>query len=503
MGNDTLNTLSLQSLQAALEDLVVDSLAIEDFPLTGLCFDSRVCSPGNCFFALKGTRSDGRTYLAEAERRGAKLVIAESRTDSSIPTLVVRNARKALARAAAFAHAYPSRELKTIAVTGTNGKSSVSWILSHLLSLVADKSALVGTLGSGPVSAGKFQGKKSSLTTPDALSFQRFLRGQVAAGATSVVFEASSHALDQCRVDSIDIDAAVFTNLSRDHLDYHQNEEAYFQAKKRLFSELLETNSRNPGIAIVNLDDSAGARLVLELDLGERMIRVSPAGQAADLRVHERALALDKTRMLVEYQGAQCEFTSMLAGDFAVENISLALATLLALGFRLEQLQGAVESVPPVPGRLEVVRRDPCQVVVDFAHTPAALKRTLETLRPLTEGKLVCVFGCGGNRDTGKRPEMGQVAFELADEVFITSDNPRDEEPEQILQDIRAGIPEVGNPEQGAVRLVVDRKQAIREALAARSSEDVVLVAGKGHEEGIEIRGQTVPYSDRTYISSV
>ena len=454
-------------------------------PQANLTSDSRGVKAGDIFMAWPGAVHDGRAHIAAAVEAGAAAVVWEP-SDFAWPSDVrVENfALAGLSRlAAAFAvewYGDPSARLWAIGVTGTNGKTSCSHWIAEALTRVGRKTAIVGTLGNGLVH--DLQGSRH--TTPDAVTLQGLLAGFSEAGAEALAMEVSSHALDQGRVAGMHFDVAVLTNLSRDHLDYHGDMEAYAAAKSRLFTW--------PGLkaAVLNADDALGRRLAGEIK--GRVPQVLTYGmnqgdiRAEALQMDARGLAFT----LVTPWG-QATVRSPLLGRFNCENLLATAGALLASDVSLVQVAEQLEQLTPVAGRLQALPRESAcpLVVIDYAHTPDALEKVLATLRAITPGRLCCVFGCGGGRDRGKRPLMGAAVAQGADCAIVTSDNPRHEDPQTILDDILAAMP-------AGQRALVDRGAAILAAIAEAGPDDVVLIAGKGHEDYQEIGGQRLPFSD-------
>jgi UDP-N-acetylmuramoyl-L-alanyl-D-glutamate--2,6-diaminopimelate ligase len=448
--------------------------------------DSRQLQPGDVFVAVPGERTDGRRFIGQAVAAGASAVIWEAggyEWDARlrVPNVGVAGLRRQLGMLAAHVYGNPSAQQWVVGVTGTNGKTSCSHWIAQGLAARGRRAAVIGTLGSG------FPGAltPASHTTPDPITVQEQLAALLAAGARCVSMEVSSHGLDQGRVNGVAFSAALFTNLSRDHLDYHGTMEHYGAAKAKLF--------RWPGLrhAVINLDDAFGARLAASIDrtkvdvLGYGFGRGEISGHRLDLS--QRGLSLE-----IETPWGPAAVRSRLLGGFNAANLLGVLGVLLAAGVGLQDAAEALAELEPVAGRLQMVR-EPGRplVVVDYAHTPDALQKVLETLRVLlTDGaRLICVFGCGGERDPGKRPLMGEVATRLAHEAIVTSDNPRGEEPLAIIEQIVAGA----HPNY---HVEPDRALAIDRAVRAGRAGDVVLVAGKGHEAYQEIGGMRLPFSD-------
>ncbi len=434
--------------------------------LTGITDDSRRVRGGDLFCAWQGTTVDGHIFVSAAEAAGAVAALVERPVEGSgLAQVVVRDGRQAAAIVAALLHGDPAGSLVLAGVTGTNGKTTTVWLLRHLLG-GRRRAASLGTLGVVPADGGWSPGVES-LTTPGPVELAALLRSLVDDGVGAVAMEVSSHALEQARVHGLRFDAAVFTNLTRDHLDYHGTLEAYLAAKRSLVDLL-----RADGVAVVNREDPAWD------GLGEVAPRALAFALAppADIWVEELALGPFGARFrLVAPEGA-VPVELPLLGAFNVQNALGAAAAALALGVPLAEIGERLATTPQVPGRLEKIADSPCPVLRDYAHTPDALERVLTALRPLVAGRLIVVFGAGGDRDHGKRPLMGSVAERLADLAIVTSDNPRTEDPEAIVDEIVAGM------SRGEYRRVVNRQDAIALALAEAAPGDLVLLAGKGHE---------------------
>ncbi|MFN3593849.1 MAG: bifunctional UDP-N-acetylmuramoyl-L-alanyl-D-glutamate--2,6-diaminopimelate ligase MurE/UDP-N-acetylmuramoyl-tripeptide--D-alanyl-D-alanine ligase MurF [Thiobacillaceae bacterium] len=449
-----------------------------------LSADSRLIRPGDVFLAFPGQVHDGRHYIAQAVQAGAAAVVWEADgfewpAGLSVPNLAVPGLRALAAALAVHWYGDASAALWMCGVTGTNGKTSIAHWLGQGLDACGRRCAVLGTLGNGLVGALA----PSSHTTPDCVSLQRLLAGFRAAGAQAVAMEVSSHGLDQGRVAGVHFDVAILSNLSRDHLDYHGDMASYAQAKAKLFGW--------PGLkwAVLNLDDDFGAALHARLQ-GTPVKCLGYGLRRGEIRASMLELTAEGLRLSVVTPWGQGEIESPLLGEFNAYNLLAVLGGLLASGLPLDQALAQLAQLKPVAGRLQTLRAEAAPtVVVDYAHTPDALEKTLKTLRPLATGRLWCVFGAGGGRDRGKRPLMGACAAALADRVIVTSDNPRFEDPAAIIADILAGMP----PGQTAI---TDRAEAIRTAVTEAATGDVVLIAGKGHEDYQEIHGVRHPFSD-------
>jgi UDP-N-acetylmuramoyl-L-alanyl-D-glutamate--2,6-diaminopimelate ligase len=481
-------TIQLERITAALSaaNLLVEVRGALPATVTDVTDDSRRVTRGGLFVAVKGSERDGHAYLDAAARQGAAAAIVEDPRATKLPAIVVRSPRIAAATAAAAAFGFPVRQMRLVGVTGTNGKSTTVHILRHLLDRAGARAASIGTVGVLIGSEGTPLLDDPGLTTPGPIELQRILRHAADGGVRDIAMEVSSHALDQHRIDGIAFETVVFTNLTRDHLDYHKTMEAYLAAKARL-AEYLAPH----GTVILNADDPAWRALATD----RRTVSFSTRVGA---EVHAEGTAYSPTgsrwRLVVDRESA--DVTLPLIGDFNVSNALAAAAAAYALGMRVGEIASRLSSVPQVPGRLEVVHMRPT-VLRDYAHTPDALERALGAVRPFAAGRLITVFGCGGDRDRGKRPQMGAVAERLADHVIVTSDNPRTEDPETILDDIVAGM-HGSNHER-----VEDRRAAIARAIASAGADDVVLLAGKGHET-YQIRGtEKLPFDERVIVAEI
>lgn len=491
-----MTAVALAQLTAALQSAGQLKNVSGTPPLTikSMTDDSRLVRPGALFVAVRGTSFDGHDFLGAAEGAGATVVIVEDPERTTLPALVVRDARRAAAIAAAAYYNDPAGALIVIGVTGTNGKSTTVALLRHLLDLPHERSASIGTLGVRIGSEGREHPGGAGLTTPGAIELQRVLRELVDAGIATVAIEASSHALEQHRLDGIPFDAAIFTNLTRDHLDYHQTMEAYFASKARLVGLLART-----GVAVVNQDDRAWDKL----PDAPRRVTFGLRAQRSGAQVHATYLAsnpsysAEGSSWALYANGTSYDVELPLLGDFNVANALGAAAAVVALGRDPAEMATRLWSVPQVPGRLERIADVPV-VLRDYAHTPDALERALAAVRPFARGRLIVVFGCGGDRDPGKRPQMGAVAARHADHAIITSDNPRTEDPDRILDEIEAGM--TGSSHER----IEDRRAAIGRALSlAHPVDDLVLLAGKGHET-YQIRGtEKTPFDEAAIVGEL
>ena len=455
-----------------------------DATLSGIEIDSRRVVPGSLFLALPGLQRDGRDYISNAVQAGAAAIAYESSdafcvSGLSIPCVAVPGLASRLSALAGMFYGGPSHKLGVVGVTGTNGKTSVTQMLAQALDALGKPCGIIGTLGSGMLGALDEHG----MTTPDALRVQEQLARLYEQGATWVAMEVSSHALDQGRVAAVDFDLGVFTNLSRDHLDYHRDMQRYGEAKARLFSMPLRT-------AVMNVDDAFGRELAASCSMPVIDYSVDDVGAA----LHCSALNFDSSGIhaQVRFRGEQAPLHSSLLGSFNLSNLLAVVGSLLALDVSLSQAVSLAAQVTPPAGRMQRLGGNTTPlVVVDYAHTPDALHKALEALRAHVGGKLICVFGCGGDRDSGKRPLMARVAEQGADEVVVTDDNPRTEASAQIIEQIMQGFTQ---PQRASV--IPARAEAISQSITTASVGDVILLAGKGHETYQEINGVRHPFND-------
>ncbi len=476
---------------------ILDDLRGRGVIPSGITADSRQLHDGDVFVAIPGIKTDGRDYIGEAVARGAAAVLFEADgqravAESRVPTVAVNQLSRLSGELAHLVYGRPSEKLWMVGITGTNGKTSVSQWIAQALSLLGRKCGIVGTLGNG------FPGelRESPNTTPDAICVHRTLAGFLAAGADACAMEVSSIGLAEGRTNAVAFDVAVFTNLTRDHLDYHGSMQAYAAAKQKLFAM--------PGLvaAVINLDDSFG--LTLGAGLAARGVRqigytlgaaTAMAGKAAEVIAAENLVVTGSgISFTARTPQGEAQVAVKLLGRFNAANLLAVLGALLASGVALKPAAAVLERLTPPPGRMQAVsggQGEPL-LVIDYAHTPDALEQALSTLREVAVargGRLLCLFGCGGERDPGKRPLMGEIVARLADMNFVTSDNPRGENPLKIIADILRGMIEPGSVEP-------DRAAAIRAAVMAAAPDDVVLIAGKGHEPTQEIAGRRLPFSD-------
>jgi UDP-N-acetylmuramoyl-L-alanyl-D-glutamate--2,6-diaminopimelate ligase len=501
--------MRLSQLLAALPSQAVPRDGAEhasggDPVIRGLAYDSRRVTAGDLFFALPGAEVDGHDYLAQALARGAAAVVVERVPPdfdrSRCPAVVVSDSRRAMAPIATHFFGNPASEIALIGLTGTNGKTSTAYLIESILLRAGHRVGLIGTVEI------RYAGERerSVNTTPESLDLQRTLRSMRTHEVETVVMEVSSHGLELGRVDGCGFDVGAVGNVTQDHLDFHGTMDAYRSSKVRLFDRYLA----NEAVAVVNLDDpSAGEFLAAATRAGARIIRVSrDPGSDAEILLQNAGVALDGTRAEISTPVGTLDVALPLVGDFNIENLLVACGVAVGTGVSADAIVAGIAACPQVPGRVERIGADIAgapTVIVDYAHTPDAVEKLLETLRPLTDHRLVTVFGCGGDRDRSKRPLMAEAVARFSDHVVATSDNPRGEDPEEILTDVEAGLkglrrvaPEALRGSPGSYTRLCDRQRAIELAIEIAGPDDMVVIAGKGHED-YQIIGRTkLPFSD-------
>lgn len=473
-----------------LSDILRRDLDVDPV-VTGVTADSRKVGPGTLFCALPGTARDGREFIPQALSQGAVAVLAPEGTEAQggAPVVTAYDVRRAYALAARTF--YGAQPKTCVAITGTNGKTSVATFCRQMYAHMGYHAASMGTLGIVTQNgAAEHAITPPGLTTPDAADIAEHLAALAREGVSHLALEASSHGIDQRRLDGVSLSAAGFTNLTQDHLDYHATMEAYRAAKLRLFEQLLPRGRT----AVLNADsDAYNAFAASAILSGASVLSVGERGQ--HLTLTHRDLTADGQILYLEHQGRKYEVKLGLAGLFQASNALVAAGLCLAAGEGIEPVLSALSHIRGARGRLERVgsRANGAEVYVDYAHTPDGLETVLKALRPHTQGRLVCVFGCGGDRDRGKRPQMGAIAERLADRVIVTDDNPRSEEPAAIRAEIMAGL---AGTQSSNVLEIGDRREAIFEAVAGLKTGDVLVVAGKGHEQGQIVAGKVLPFDD-------
>ncbi len=469
--------------------------------------DSRKVEPGGLFVAVRGEVSDGHRYIPNAVEKGAVAILAQrdrGPDDPLVPWITVSDTKRALGPVAATVYDDPTEDLVLVGVTGTNGKTTLTYLLERIIQAAGGVPGVIGTINR----RWRETERSAPHTTPESSDIQAIFREMVDAGVTHACIETSSHGLHRGRLHGCRFDSAVFTNLSRDHLDYHGDLEEYYRAKRILFTEILPQSGKDP-VAVINADDPYGRRLADEIS-GVPTLRFGLADEC-DVRPKDARMSAEGLSATIESRSGRFELRSRLTGTFNLMNILAAVAVGEALGIDINAIKDGIEAVNVVPGRLERVPSHRGTVFVDYAHTPQALEGVLEAIGRLKTGRVITVMGCGGDRDTTKRPIMGKEAADGSDFVVITSDNPRSEDPEAIIEQIKEGVLEYGFEEQtpsmnggpltaGRFRIIPDRREAIAWALNRLEPEDILLVAGKGHETYQEVDGVRHPFDDREVV---
>jgi UDP-N-acetylmuramoyl-L-alanyl-D-glutamate--2,6-diaminopimelate ligase len=478
--------MKLKELLADMPLSVVKGVAPEE--VTGITKDSREVQKGYIYFATASSAS----YVADAVAKGASVIISDTELPGSIPCMMVApDVRLLLGKMAARFYGYPSRDMHVTGITGTNGKTTITYLIESMMTAAGKSAGIIGTISC------RYNGHviRKPNTTPESTDIQSLFKSMHNEGVGYAVMEVSSHALDQGRVEGIDFDCVVFTNLTHDHLDYHGDFEHYRDAKALLFTHYLSKSCKEHKRAIINMDDP-NAEVFLP---GDSVTTLTySVGKKADGFVTSLDESMLGLSLGVSINGREMKISTPLLGSFNASNILAAALAGNAAGLPFDAIEKGIEDLPGVPGRLERVRNDRgFHVFVDYAHTPDALKKTVETINRTRSGRLILVFGCGGDRDRSKRPVMGRIASDLADFAIITSDNPRTEDPGAIISEIKAGI--TGN----SFKIIEDRRNAISEALSMAHEKDVVLIAGKGHEEHQIIGRVTHPFSDRQVVEEL
>jgi UDP-N-acetylmuramoyl-L-alanyl-D-glutamate--2,6-diaminopimelate ligase len=478
--------ITLRSLAESAGDLLVECRGGDGVGITGLCYDSRRVDQGDLFFAVPGAISDGTRFAPAAIERGAAAVMTERPLHLDVPEIVVRDARRGMARIAATFYGHPGDDLTLLGVTGTNGKTTTVFLLESILRVAGFVTGLIGTIETRVAG----HARPGVRTTPESVDLQALLADMRAQDVDAVAMEVTSHALALSRVEGLTFAAAAFTNLTQDHLDFHGDMDAYFEAKRSLF--VAERSRR----AAVNVDDPYGRQLYASLAIPCMGFGTS---NDADLRATGVDVSPSGTEFIAVVDGRELKIATSLIGAFNVSNCLAAAATALQAGIEPGAIEEGIAALQAVPGRFEAVDAgQPFAVVVDYAHTPDSLENVLAAARRLaqrSEGRVICLFGCGGDRDRGKRPVMGAVAARGADVIVVTSDNPRSEDPEAIIAAIVAGVVSV-RPD-GPDVVLADRREAIARALSMARPGDVVVIAGKGHETGQQFKDHTIPFDDR------
>ena len=458
--------------------------AYADLEISSLAFDASCVENGSLFFCLEGTKTDGHNFAEEAAKNGAAAIVAQRMTSANLPHIIVSDTRHSLSAAACNFYGEPSKQLKTVAVTGTNGKTTTTYVLKSILDAAGKKCGVIGT--NAVIIGDKI--KDATLTTPDPIELNAILREMADDGIEYVVMEASAHALALRKLDGIIFDVAAFTNFSRDHLDFFETMDNYFEAKKQLFTPL------HSKYAVINSDDEKGIEIAREC-----LIPYITYGSEnpADVFSMDLAMSIDGLKYVLNLNDDIGEVKFNLPGKFNMYNTLCAAGIASVLGIELKYILEGIRSLKKVDGRFNVINTSKCGIIIDFAHTDDGLRNILTTIREFAPGKIITVFGCGGDRDKSKRPVMGRVVSELSDFCFVTSDNPRTEKPSEIIDDIVAGVRE---EKKNYVICEENRKTAVFEAIKFADEGDIVVIAGKGAEKYQDIMGIKQPYNDEQYV---
>lgn len=482
--------MKIKEILSSLSFYKTNSSIDENAEIKSIEIDSRNVTPGSLFICIQGFTVDGHDFVDQAVENGARVIIAQKEIPSSvsIPVIIVSDTRRALAMIAMKFYHNPTNEMALIGVTGTNGKTTVTYLLDKIYEKHQQKTGIIGTIQT------KIGDKifPTNNTTPDALSLQKLFREMVDEKVDTAIMEVSSHALDQGRVFGCDFDIAIYTNLSQDHLDYHTDMRDYLRAKSLLFSQLGNTYTESrKKFAIINEDDAASS--ILKKSTGQHLLTYGCKNKA-DVMAEDISLYIDHTTFRLSTPIGDVSIHSQLIGMFNVYNMLAAVSAAIAGGLSLETIKLALEDTPGVDGRFQpVTGGQNFGVIVDYAHTPDSLENVLETIQQFSNQKVYVVVGCGGDRDRTKRPLMAQIAVEYADTAFFTSDNPRTEDPVQIIDDMVKEL----NPNQNNYEIIVDRKDAIHRAIASAKKDDIILIAGKGHETYQQIGKKKLHFDDR------
>jgi len=471
---------------------VINSSNIESIEIKGISYNSKTVQKGDIFVCLVGEHSDGHNYAAGAVEKGAAAIVAQREIDiQDIPVIIVDDTQYTLAQISCIFYDFPSEKLRLIGVTGTNGKTTVTHLVENIFEQAGLKCGLIGTLGQRFSSNEGYREAKH--TTPQSPELQQTFKNMLDSGIQRIVMEVSSHALEQYRVGCSKFSAAALTNLTQDHLDYHITMDNYFKAKSKLFSSLkYEENGNN--YAVINMDDPSAERFISAVPEGIRILTYG-INKNADIKAKNIEFSVYGSKFDCETPLGNKTVNLLMTGLFSIYNALAALAIGIGENIDLDTCIRALESTKGVAGRFEVVEREPL-IIVDYAHTPDGLSNVLNAARKVVPegGKLICVFGCGGDRDATKRPKMGKIAEDLADKVIITSDNPRSEDPQQVITDILTGIKSLYSEK---ISVEIDRKLAIELAIKNSSQNDVIVIAGKGHEDYQILKDKTIHFDDR------
>ena len=476
---------------------------LADLSISGLSLDSRQVTPGDLFFAIPGNIGDGRDYIDSSLQSGARIVLYQSDKRLSFKNervLPIVNLNQKISEISGRFYSYPSKKLSLTGITGTNGKTTCAQLLANLLSVISGPTGIIGTLGYGSVVANNIDLISKGMTTPDPITIQSVLADFVRNNIEQAVVEVSSHGISQYRIKSLSFDTAVFTNLTHDHLDYHGDLSNYSMAKKELFAM--------PGLknAVINIDDPIGSEIARDLPLSVNKFSFSLDNPKANIYADKLEITTTGIKARINTPWGEGELNSRLLGKFNLQNLLAVCGAACCQGIDFLNVIKKLSVLENIPGRMELINKSEIMnnqkkisptVIVDFAHTPDALRNVLKVLRENCEGKLWCVFGCGGNRDTEKRGIMGKIAAELADNLVITNDNPREECPEEIATQIFSGITSIKQFASPFTKIILDRREAINFSIKSAAKKDVILVAGKGNESLQFLGSGSLPFSDR------
>lgn len=481
----------LSNLIKLLDDYKTENF--NDIEITGISYNSNLTKEGDIFICIRGEASDGHKYAQSAMEKGAKALFCEEKLNINLPQIIVKDTKRTMANIASAFYNEPSKEINLIGVTGTNGKTTVTHLIQKILEENNEKCALIGTLGYKLSSKDEY--KEAKHTTPQPPELQHDLRIMADKGIKNVVMEVSSHSLEQKRVGCCDFNGAVFTNLTQDHLDYHITMHNYFKAKAILFENLKEG-----AFAIINSDDEYADDFIKSVPKGVKILTYGVKNNA-DIKATDIDFSIDGAKLTVNFDSHSEKMQLHLNGMFSVYNALAAFACGIAMNIDYKIIIKALENTKSVAGRFEIVSKKPL-VIVDYAHTPDGLENVLKAARELTpkQAQLICLFGCGGDRDTTKRPKMGKIADELSDKVVVTSDNPRSEDPQLIISDIMTGIKTVDTQR---IFVEPDRRNAIKFLKTISKENDVIVIAGKGHEDYQILKNETIHFDDREEAKKV
>ena len=487
----------MKTLKEILPSSIIETVGNLDTEITGICFDSRKIKKGDLFVALSGNNIDGCIFLFDAIHHGAAAAVIEgNRKNVEVPIVKVHNARAALSEISAKFYDNPSEKIKLIGITGTKGKTTISYMVQSILRKAFGKAFRMGTIEYDM----EYDTIPAKNTTPESQVIHSLMAEALKHDVKHGVIEVSSHALKMDRVENMNFSAAGFTNLSLEHTEFHPNMDDYYNTKQRLFFALPYKDKKN----VIGIDNEYGMKLYKECKKAELdVVSVSVNNKEADIYAIDTDIKGCESSFILHCKGEEKQCRINMGGEYNVFNALMAAGLTSALGVSLEIICEGLESLKSVPGRLESIENDKgINVIVDYAHSPDALLNVLHALRPVTQKKLITVFGCGGNRSHEKRPVMGKTALENSDVVIVTSDNPRKEDPQAIINEIMSGINSVGIPEGKSVSQIVDRKEAIICALSMAEVGDTVLIAGKGHETGQYFADHRIPFDDREVARS-